>query len=324
MREILISVVLGAGVFGVVATVAGQFIVDWIREGVETQGFEGFWGPILLVVLGALAVIAIFALLIVSIISPRGRERWAGFGKWLWSWRPVSYRRHRRELTQQNEAMLAEVGSVAGAVSENEASTDKVAKWAYDAIEKVRLSIPDVTLELLKQMQESKKSIEELRTSVDQLEKPKRGEVTVDCEASKRAAAASLQPAPPLPRPRWHASPDNVPDLDQYVIQNMVPRSVAREVRVEAVEAMDIIDAGHWEDLSTNGPTGGTGTFIGVVNQRGRMNHVEIVISWYDEKGEKDSVRKMIFPKEVPGPEPAGEKVATWDVPPEYGEDTPF
>lgn len=236
---------------------------------------------------------------------------WTALGcaaRWIWSWRPISGRRYARERM----VLLR-------AIAEGNVRRRRLAKRADDAINQVRGSIPDVTVVLLSQIQENKELIDELRAEVDRFAKPKTEGLKVDHEANKRAAAASLPIAPPLPRPRWHAGPDNVLDPDQYVIQNMVPRSVAREVRVES-DDMDIIDAGHWEDLSTTGPMRGTGTFIAVANERGTYNGVDLTITWYDEKGEKDFVRKTIWPKCEPQPE--DEKPTMWVIP-SKNDDTP-
>lgn len=122
-------------------------------------------------------------------------------------------------------------------------------------------------------------------------------------------------PKPPLPRPRWQAGPDNTQGPDHYVIQNTVPRSVAKEVRVEADSDMNIIDAGHWQDLSTEGPTKGVGTFIAVAMERGIDQGVQLTVSWYDENGRFDQVNKLIWP-----PKPEGFAVSQS----QYPDETPF
>jgi hypothetical protein len=264
----------GALAIGLFVGVAGPLLVDWITEGVQERGLEGFWGPIFVVSLVSLAIAAILVLVTVSLIRATGRQRWARFGKWLWSWRPVSYRRHRREMTQQNEAMLAEVGGVAGGVSENEAATDKVAKWAYDAIEKVRLSIPDVTLELLKQIHESKKAIEELRTDVDRLAKPKTGAIGINMKSNVReevrgaAESDTAQPTViPSPLPRWRLvhpdrREDDNADDGKYLLRNLIEGSVAKNVRIEngGMGYFDFEDGAFWSDFSgvKSGAFGGT------------------------------------------------------------------
>lgn len=238
---------------GVIAAVVGA-LTSWVLNNASTVPWERIaWASV---------GVAMGAFLLLSVIVKRLRDMiWRRPARWIWSRRPVSYRRHCRELAEHRDAMLAEASDLSTAISKNEMATDKISEWAHQAIENVRLSIPDVTQELLKQIQENRAAIEQLHADGNHLGERKSQGLAVDVEANKIAASASLRPAPPLPRPRWHAGPDNVLNVDQYVIQNMVPRSVAREVRVEAVEDMEIIDAGHWEDLSTTGPTGGTGTF---------------------------------------------------------------
>jgi hypothetical protein len=76
----------------------------------------------------------------------------------------------------------------------------------------------------------------------------------------KRVAAASVQASMPLPRPRWNIAPENTDEPDVYVIQNMVPRSVAPQVRIESDEDMQIIDSGHGAPGQSKDPHVGRAT----------------------------------------------------------------
>lgn len=87
----------------------------------------------------------------------------------------------------------------------------------------------------------------------------------------------------PLPRPRWSVfpSPHNDADFGAYMLRNAVPRSVAREVRLEGDADFAVTDAGHWEDLS--GPS--SGDFRGNITLTGTRLGVTFRIAWYDEDG---------------------------------------
>ncbi len=92
---------------------------------------------------------------------------------------------------------------------------------------------------------------------------------------------------PPLPRPRWRvlrAFGSDADDFD-FKLMNAVPRSVAKEVRLESDQDLVILDAGHWEDLS--GPT--NGSFRGRINDRGRQAGVQFTVTWWDEHGVQDT-----------------------------------
>jgi len=125
--------------------------------------------------------------------------------------------------------------------------------------------------------------------------------------AAAQAATESQPPEPkqpPLPRPRWIVEADTEDGApDWYTIQNLVPRSVAREVRVEAGPEFQILDAGHWEDLSTSGPASGRGSFQAWANDWAVANGVDVVITWYDEQGNAQVESKHVWPSQ-PSPDP--------------------
>lgn len=114
-------------------------------------------------------------------------------------------------------------------------------------------------------------------------------------QASARGGESN---ALPRPDPRWrvYAEEDSA-DGSDFILMNSVPRSVAREVRIEADDDMEILDAGHWEDLSGDI----IGSFRGTVTSRGWDYGVRIHIMWFDEKNERRSASVHL-----PGSEPAG------------------
>lgn len=70
-----------------------------------------------------------------------------------------------------------------------------------------------------------------------------------------------------MPESGWMVAPENTDEDDVYVLRNSVPRSVAREVRLDADPDFKIVDAGHWQDLSGTETGGASGTFMGVARQ---------------------------------------------------------
>lgn len=92
-------------------------------------------------------------------------------------------------------------------------------------------------------------------------------------------------PKPPLPQPRWMIAPAPSEKRGEYVLRNSVPRSVAKEVRLEAEAEFKIISAGHWKDLSGTEDKGKIGDFIGAFTSQGETFGVRFVVGWYDEHG---------------------------------------
>lgn len=99
LLEVIWSVVVGAGIVGLLVAVSAPFIEDWIRDGVAKQGLDGFWAPILrwaLVLFAGAAVVAMLGLLAVSVFRRSWRARiWLPLG-WLvrdtWPVRSITHR----------------------------------------------------------------------------------------------------------------------------------------------------------------------------------------------------------------------------------------
>lgn len=304
--EILGGTVMG----GLVVAVSAVFIVDWIREGVREQGLQGFWFPIVAVLVVALAVVGGVVLLTVSLISPRGRERWARFGKWLWSWRPISARRHERSVTYLVKAL-----------AKSNAARSSLAKRADEAISQVRDSMTNSALHLSTQLNESGAKIDAIRTDVDRLlDQDLPGQLRAsnqrvdtilhaieDLDRAHRALRESVEAipistsqtampdpwdipsapaAPPLPEPRWRlTAPSRRTDPNQndggYLVQNLIEGSVARNVRIDNDGAgyFDFEDGAFWADLSGVN----SAAFGGEIVESDQAGDVRLRLSYLDQ-----------------------------------------
>lgn len=96
------------------------------------------------------------------------------------------------------------------------------------------------------------------------------------------AARAAKETRLPRPAPRW--SVERVGPT-HWALRNLVPRSIAREVRIESDSDLTIVDAGHWPDLSPAGKPAAEGLFQGHVTSSGLTFGVKFTITWYDEAG---------------------------------------
>jgi len=111
-------------------------------------------------------------------------------------------------------------------------------------------------------------------------------------EAKSKPVARTV---PPLPRPRWITAREGD---NYYSLRNAVPRSVAREVRIESDADMTILDAGVWDDLSVEGRWAGRGPFTATITPSGRSYGVRLTVSWYDENGTELSEYVMVRPED--------------------------
>ncbi|MFE4469631.1 hypothetical protein ACFRFH_12530 [Leifsonia sp. NPDC056824] len=190
--------------------------------------------------------------LVVSMLIPLWRRAiWGNVGrglKWIWSWHPVSTRRFRAARKADYEYL-------------DKLFADNFASW-------VRKVIKDD-----KQAEERMKEI--IAPVVEQRMR--------NLQAIRDEAAAVSDPglAPvPRPVPRW--SVEVVRDgVNEFVLVNHVPRSGAREVRIEGDDDFTITSAGQWEDLSGEARGEFTGTFTRNAMQVG----VKFFITWFDDNG---------------------------------------
>lgn len=241
---------------GVIAAVVGA-VTTWVLNNASTIA----WDRVVYVGIG----VAIGVFLILTIVVKRLRELiWRRSVRWLWSWRPVSARRHARELALAREA--ADAG---------ENAVRDLAVRADAAIAQVRDSLQRVTLTIATQMNENKSAVEELRKDLDRA-------------AAKESAA---QPEPtqprviPSPAPRWRlVAPseriDQNADDGKYLLQNLIPGSVAKNVRVEndGVGYFDFEDGAFWLDMSGVKSNG----FGGTITRADHAGNIRLRLSYYD------------------------------------------
>ena len=244
---------------GVIVAVVSA-VVTWIINNAASLPWT--W------ILVTFGVVAFAIFLVLSVVRKSLRSLiWRRPTAWLWSFRPVSYRRHARELASQA------------------AATKLVADWSFEAVEGVRLSIPDVVAALQTQISEQKDKIEELGEELDRLA-PKRG-LKIDEAANEAAARGSLGPMPaniPAPRPRWRIY---LPDGEEsaFVLANTVDRSTAKEVRLESGE-FDFWDGAHWEDVS--GVQAVTFKGRATDSEKPWESSAQFIVNWFNDAGVKD------------------------------------
>ncbi len=111
LLEVFWSVVVGAGIIGLLVAVSAPFMEDWIRDGVAKQGIDGFWAPILrwaLVLFVGAVVVALLVLLAVSVFRRSWRERiWLPLGRLVRDTWPVRSITHRRAVAAADTAGYA-------------------------------------------------------------------------------------------------------------------------------------------------------------------------------------------------------------------------
>lgn len=103
-------------------------------------------------------------------------------------------------------------------------------------------------------------------------------------EAARQESAARTANEKRLPRPAPRWSVERVGPT-HWALRNLVPRSIAREVRIESDSDLTIVDAGHWPDLSPAGKPPAEGLFQGHVTSSGLAFGVKFTITWYNEAG---------------------------------------
>lgn len=180
---------------------------------------------------------------------------------WLWAWRPVSARRHEHDL----DAIVARMSAV---------NTDN-----------------------LKRHEANKRTLDEaVKVYAKQLIKLEPHSLR---PADAQTPATPMNQAPPLPIPRWsiHAA-DEEGDGYDFVLKNLMPRSVAKEVHLEGNLDFTLLDAGHWESLSGIAE----GEFRGAISARGWALGMRFTVEWYNEKNEHmtASVSLRGHPADIP------------------------
>jgi len=234
--------------------------------------------------------VGLISLVALSVIIRRWRRiAWGGLRRglrWLWSWHPVSSRRLDRataHAARQRHGL--------------ETLHNNLAEAQQGASVSLALTVTDLTSRL--------EALEQKSRSLD-----------ASIWGMQAGAAPATMGAIPLPQPRWTIKQE-LWDKSEYdfTLTNHVPRSVAREVRVEGVDngrysPITILGAGHFEDLSGEN----SGAFRARFDPDARSDGASFTISWYDEAGEQRW--EQLF---VPGwvARPAHQQ-------PTYNDETPF
>lgn len=296
-RDIIISVIAASGVMAFIVAVAAQFAIDWIREGVETQGLEGFWFPIVVTLLIVLAVGTVLVLLALSVLRPRWRMRvWAPFIGRVRAILPVTTLRFENELValEGSDRILREQAQSKSASDSAERMAE--AKRVDAALSEVRESIPKVLVTLLTPFIDDKKSMAKelanLRAEVESLKKEWKG--------------AAPQPSVPSPAPRWRltditSEKSRNSGVSRFRIENLIPGSVVRNARMD--NAPDTYgrfrfdDAAYWGELT--GPA--VGEFIGAVEGTDESGDVYMRLSWLRED---NATQTATFRVSAPGKQP--------------------
>ncbi|GAA3882616.1 hypothetical protein GCM10022381_26100 [Leifsonia kafniensis] len=90
-----------------------------------------------------------------------------------------------------------------------------------------------------------------------------------------------FSPIVPLPEPRWSVRMVHE-TTERFELVNAVPRSVAKEVRIEGDQDIRILDAGHWNDLSGEA----VGPFRGSLAEKAYRMGAYFTVTWFDENNQ--------------------------------------
>lgn len=177
--------------------------------------------------------------------------------KWLWSWRAVSVRRHRRDIANLYEVVSADVEGAAKA-----AAAKAIADSAE--LEKLKKKLVDVMVE---------------------------NRIASGGEGQEAGSLISVAPTKlPGPAPRWKlmALKSDSAGSQRYAIVNLIPGSVAMNVRMDNANSgwISFDDAAFWPDLSGES----RGEFGGRVTSVNEQNKADLMLTWFDEDRVKQSM----------------------------------
>ncbi|TFC06758.1 hypothetical protein [Cryobacterium mannosilyticum] len=256
---------LGTPVELLIGSVIGA-VLGWpITKALDGLAADNKW-PTWVYMIGTVIGVALVLFVMTFIVTPWRRTIWGSLGrsfKCLWSWRPVS-----------NRGLLHVIGVL-------------------------RTDMANVALEAAHQYDQQKQDLEEAKKLY--VEATNRPNVVINRVAGSSIATGG--PVIPLPDPRWtiiHNDFDR--GVENFLLTNHVPRSFAKEVRVEGetdrngYSEVTILDAATFEDLSGNE----YGEFLARFDEHARWSGAPFEVSWYDENGTHRA--QTIF---VPGWEPA-------------------
>lgn len=204
------------------------------------------------------AAIAVFTFLALSLARRQLRETiWNRPWRWVRGLRLSTVRQRQREATHIRARTLAEANLTTKSLIAH--AEDRVA-----AAESNRVALQEER-DLL--AQENARLSLQLHQQTEHLR-------------SLERQSPSSESQLPRPAPRWrvYADEDSADGTD-FRLSNPVPRSTAREVRIDSDSDMAILDAGHWQDLSGES----IGNFRAELTRVGWEQGVAISITWYDE-----------------------------------------
>ena len=226
-------------------------VLGWpITKALDAWSAENNW-PWWIYLLGSVVGVAVVLLGMSLLIRRWRRTIWGPVGrrlKWLWSWHPVSARRLKKLQPDRS---------------------DEVIKLT------LLTSVPAIVRHIIKDDDEFESRMKRLITPI--VDERIRKLQVARLEEQTRAPQI---PSPPLPRPRWTVQMDE-DTYGDFHLSNAVPRSVAREVRIEGDVDCTITSAGAWEDLSGES----SGPFTARLSGEATTAGVQFTIYWYDEAG---------------------------------------
>lgn len=266
-----------------------------------TRALDGFaaqyewpWWSYAIGVGGGLALLLVG----MTIFRPTWREKtWAKLAYW----QPFTTQARLKRIQQDaySDGMLFENGNMKRVLemerAQHETAIDKISATLSARVAHIatlnndlsRLSLEtaagrDALLAMRAERDEQRLLNQELEGRIEKL-------------MSDAKSKPTARTVPPLPRPRWITAREGT---NYYSIRNAVPRSVAREVRIESDADMTILDAGVWDDLSVEGRWAGRGPFTATATPSGRSYGVRLTVSWYDENGTQLSEYVMVSPED--------------------------
>ncbi|MHA6694646.1 hypothetical protein [Homoserinimonas sp. A520] len=255
---------------GVIAAIVGA-VTGWVLNNASSIP----WDRVLWIGL-AVAGAAFIAL---SLLVKRLREMiWRRPVVWVWSLRPVTARRHARELAAAEEARRA------------------LAMRADKALDQIRTSLQGVTLQFATQLGDNKQRVDLVVKAVEDLDKhlkainDRSAALTIDQKSNAPATPAAEKPSqsevlPASPLPRWRLiHPDRRDDAQaadgQFLLQNLIDGSIAKNVRIENTGEgyFEFEDAAFWSDMSGKK----SNTFGGTIAKTEPSGSVQLRVSYLD------------------------------------------
>jgi hypothetical protein len=255
---------------GVIAAIVGA-VTGWVLNNASSIP----WDRVLWI--GLAVAGAVFIAL--SLLVKRLREMiWRRPIVWVWSLRPVTSRRHARELAAAEDARR------------------ELAMHADKAFDQIRTSLQRVTLQFATQLGDNKQRVDLVVKAVEDLDKhlkainDRSAALTIDQKSNAPATPPAEKPpqsevlaASPLPR--WRLiHPDRRDDAQpadgRFLLQNLIDASIAKNVRIENTGEgyFEFEDAAFWSDMSGKK----SNTFGGTIAKTEPSGSVQLRVSYLD------------------------------------------